>query len=180
MAALSVSHHLTQTWHILFSFPFKPNPTQSYWQAQFGNVFSLNWATSHDKLGATFVTSLKTVAVGPEVLAKGRSRLAQRSWAAWADLGKAGISLKGRLYEAPCSVSPHVIIYLSMSLHFDTAMGCPRDMKPSGNGHCSPCWQFGCSHPSHRRPEQPDRAGNSLLCLPPSFPLPPALLYFLM
>lgn len=55
---------------------------------------------------------------------------------------EAGISLKGRLYETPPSVSPHAIIYLSMSLHFDTLMGCPRDTKPSSSGQRSPCWQF--------------------------------------
>lgn len=79
MAAFSISYHLTQTLCILFSFPFNPNPAQSYGQAHFGNGFSLNCTTSHGKLGATFVTSLKTVAVGPEVAAKGRSSPAQRS-----------------------------------------------------------------------------------------------------
>lgn len=159
MAAFSISHHLTQTLCILFSFPFNPNPTQFYGQIHFGNDFSLNWATSHDKLGATSVTSLKTVTVGPgpylktvlEVVAKGKLRPAQRCWAAWADTGtgRLGIQPEGQsVWNTTFCISSCYYLLISVPTFWHVA----ETWSSAAVARALFAGSFGCCHPSHGWP----------------------------
>lgn len=121
----------------------------------------------------------KTAAVDPEVHQPREAQAHTKvlSCAGWHGDREAGVSPEGRPYETPCSVSPQAIIYLLTCA--PTIMGCPRAMKARSSRQRSRCWWFQLLPSISRMVRAIDGASNYLLCLSPSFPSTPPLLYLL-
>lgn len=162
-------------------FSFQPKSPTIFWTSSFWELFLLKLSYLTWQARGCFCHIFEDWGGGPRGCGKGEVKPCTKvlSCVGWHWDREVGTSLKGRLYETPPSVSPPVIIYFSVSLHFDAVMGCPRDMKPSGSGQCSPCWQFWLLPSISWMASAAWWSWQQLFLCAPPFLSPPPLLYLL-